>query len=85
MLYDVKFTYFRGLYSRISYLPLGMFIGFLFLFEIIYIGFIDLGFSDGYDYLFQNYNFSWITDLSIQSNMQLIAQVLYIILVILFY
>lgn len=83
MLYDVKFTYFRGLYSRVNYIPLGIFIGFLFLFEILYVGLIDLGFG-GFDVLFQDFSKSWADEVSIQSNMQIIAEVLYIISHILF-
>lgn len=77
MLYDVKFTCFRGLYSRVTYLPLGIFIGFVFLFEIVYICFIDLSSSGGFDSSFVDYNQSWLSNITVQSNMQLIANVLY--------
>lgn len=43
LLYDVKFTYNGGIYTIVTYLPIGAFIGLFFFLEIFYMIKIDFG------------------------------------------
>lgn len=78
LLYDVKFTYCRSTYNLINYVPIGSFLGLFFFIELLYMLNSDLGSIPVNLIDSSMYSDTWVSELNSKSNLNLIAEVLYI-------